>query len=401
MTSHRTNIDLQQQLLVWRRELHQFPELSGQEHQTTARLQDWLAQFGISSQQYGLTTGLVVDIGQGQPVVALRADLDALPIQEQSSHDHTSTVAGVMHACGHDLHTAVILGAAILLKQQEHNLSGRVRIIFQPAEENYSGAYAVLAQGILTDVDVIFGMHNEPNLALGHFATRQGAFYANVDKFNVLVKGKGAHAGRPHEGQDAIYIASQLVVALQAISSRRIDTLETCVVSVTQIHAGNTWNVLPATVSLEGTARTHSKATRQLVEQHFKQIAAGIASAYGVEIEIDWQHGPAAVINHPHWADFATTLAEQQGYQVQQADLHLGGEDFAAYLEQIPGAFVSIGSASSYGLHHPEFHGNEALIYPAAQYFAALAQAALWELHSNSGAPEQHLSKHHLSPNII
>lgn len=372
---------LEQQLQTWRRELHQHPELSGHEHQTTQRIQTWLAEHGIASHAQGLKTGLVVEIGQGQSVVALRADIDALPIVEQTEQLFASQAHGVMHACGHDLHTAVILGATLLLKQQEAELQGRVRIVFQPAEETYSGAHEVLDLGILDGVSAIFGMHNEPNLPVGTFATRQGAFYANVDKFNVTIKGKGAHAGRPHEGHDAIYIASQLVNAVQSIPSRAIDNLETCIVSVTQFHAGNTWNVLPERAELEGTARTHSPAARIQVEQHFKQIAQGIGLAHGAEIEVNWQQGPAAVINSADWAEFASQVAEQQGYEVIQAALHLGGEDFAAYLDKIPGAFVSIGSGSPFGLHHPQFEPDDRLIFPAAQYFTALAHAALQQLH--------------------
>lgn len=374
---------LEQQLQTWRRELHQHPELSGNEHQTTQRIQAWLAEHGIESHAQGLKTGLVVEIGQGQTVVALRADIDALPIVEQTEQSFASQEHGVMHACGHDLHTAVILGATLLLKQREAELQGRVRIVFQPAEETYSGAHEVLELGILDDVSAIFGMHNEPNLPVGTFATRQGAFYANVDKFNVTVKGKGAHAGRPHEGHDAIYIASQLVNAVQSIPSRVVDNLETCIVSITQLHAGNTWNVLPERAELEGTARTHSAAARVQVEQHFKQIAQGLGLAHGAEIEVTWQQGPAAVINSADWADFASQVAEQQGYKVIQAALHLGGEDFAAYLDKIPGAFVSIGSGSRFGLHHPQFEPDDRLIFPAAQYFAALAHAALQQLHTS------------------
>ncbi|KAA8733740.1 amidohydrolase [Acinetobacter qingfengensis] len=368
---------LEAQLRNWRRELHRYPELSGQEVQTTSRLKTWLAEYNIESSSWGLTTGLVADIGAGQPIIALRADIDALPIHEQIDQAFTSSQNGVMHACGHDLHTSTILGAAILLKSRESELKGTVRIIFQPAEETYRGAYEVLNAGILDDVSAIFGFHNVPELPLGTFATRAGAFYANVDRFKITINGKGGHAGRPHETRDPVIVASQLIQAVQTISSRSINNLETCVVSITQIHGGTTWNVIPETVELEGTVRTHAPEIRIAVEQQLRQIVQGIALSHSVEILVDWENGPAALINTPQWATFSKKVAADQGYRIEDVPLYLIGEDFGAYLEKIPGAFVSIGSGSPFGLHHPKYQPNESLIFPAAQYFATLAIQAL------------------------
>lgn len=368
---------LEQQLLTWRHELHRHPELSNQEFKTTAKLKQWLAEYGIETSSWGLKTGLVADIGTGQPIVALRADIDALPIHEQVQQAFSSTQDGVMHACGHDLHTSTILGAALLLKAKESELKGTVRIIFQPAEETYSGAYEVLNAGILEGVSAIFGFHNVPELPLGTFATRSGAFYANVDRFKILIQGKGGHAGRPHETKDPIVVAAQLINAAQTISSRTINNLETCVVSITQVHAGTSWNILPETAELEGTVRTHSPEVRATVEQKLKLIAQGLGHAHSVEISVDWDQGPAALINTAKWAELSQKVAIAQGYNVQNAPLYLIGEDFGAYLEKIPGAFVSIGSASEFGLHHPKYQPNEALILPAAQYFTELAIQAL------------------------
>lgn len=374
---------LSQQLIDWRQNLHQHPELSGQEVQTTQKIQNWLAEYGIETSARGLTTGLVADIGSGHPIIALRADIDALPIHERVEHNFTSQHDGVMHACGHDLHTSVILGAAILLKQRESELKGTVRIIFQPAEETYTGAYQVLDAGILDDVSAIFGFHNEPDFPVGTFATRAGAFYANVDRFKITIKGKGGHAGRPHETQDPIVTASQLVNAVQTISSRTINNLDTCVVSITQIHGGSTWNVLPESVELEGTVRTHSQQVRATVEQKLRQIAEGIALSNASEIIIDWNNGPSALINTAEWANFSEKVAANEGYNVVQVPLYLIGEDFAAYLDKIPGAFVSIGSGSPFGLHHPQYQPDESLIYPAANFFAQLAIQSLEHINQN------------------
>ena len=366
-----------EQLIDWRRELHQYPELSLQEFDTTRRIRHWLEKSGLKLLPLDLPPGVIAEVGQGEKVIALRADIDALPIDEKVDVPFASRNKGVMHACGHDIHTSVMLGAALLLKEKAPQLAGRVRILFQPAEESFGGAKQLIRAGALEDVSAIFGMHNEPGLPVGTFATRGGAFYANVDRFSLTVNGKGAHAARPHEGNDAILLASQLVVALQSIASRNVDTLDSVVLSVTRIAGGNTWNVLPEEVALEGTLRTHQQGVRENVKRRMNAIAAGLAQAFAAEIRVTWFEGPTALINHDRWASFAREVANEQGYKTQQADLHMGGEDFAVYLQQIPGAFVSIGSNSEYGLHHPAFNPDEALIADAAHYFARLAEKAL------------------------
>lgn len=365
------------QLINWRRELHQHPELSLQEFETTRRIRHWLESAGLRLLPLTLPTGVVAEVGSGEKVIALRADIDALPIDEAVDVPFASRNPGVMHACGHDVHTSVMLGAALLLKEKEPQLAGRVRILFQPAEENFGGAKRLIQAGALDEVNAIFGMHNEPGLPVGTFATRGGAFYANVDRFSLKVTGKGAHAARPHEGNDAILLASQLVVALQSIASRNINTLDSVVLSVTRIQGGNTWNVLPEAVELEGTLRTHQIAVRDQVKRRVNDIAAGLAQAFDAEIAVSWFEGPTALVNHDRWATFARDVADWHGYRTEEADLHMGGEDFAVYLHHIPGAFVSIGSNSEYGLHHPAFNPDEQLIEGAARYFALLAEKAL------------------------
>ena len=369
-------------LIAWRRELHTWPELSGKELATTERIAGWLRQAGIRLLDYPLSTGVVAEIGSGDALIALRADIDALPIHEATGLAWRSRHEGVMHACGHDIHSTVMLGAALLLKAQEATLPGRVRILFQPGEENCTGARQFLQAGVLENVQAIFGMHNEPGLPTGTFATRGGAFYANADRFVIQVNGKGAHAAHPEQGVDVIVIASQIIQALQALTSRSFNTLDSVVLSITRVDGGATWNVLPGSIEFGGTARTHDEQIRSQLESQVRQLAQSVAAAAGAQAELSWHAGPPVLINDPAWASFSADVAQQSGYQVRTADLHLGGEDFALYLQQIPGAFVSIGSASEYGLHHAAFNPDEALIAPAAHYFARLTQQALQHLNS-------------------
>ncbi|PWC10712.1 M20 peptidase aminoacylase family protein [Brenneria corticis] len=367
-----------QQLITWRRELHQYPELSNQEQQTTVKITRWLKKKGVRLLPLALTSGVVAEIGDGPgPIVALRADIDALPIEELTDVAFRSQHAGVMHACGHDFHTAVMLGAACLLKKREQALPGKVRILFQPAEEVSTGALQLIGAGALNDVSAIFGLHNAPELPAGTFASRSGAFYANVDRFSISVTGKGAHAAKPEEGIDSIVTACNIVNALQTLPSRSFSSLESLVISVTRIQGGNTWNVLPQTVELEGTVRTYSTRIREQIPARIEQLINGITLALGAKAQLNWQPGPPSVVNTPYWVDFSKKIAHDAGYKVENAELQMSGEDFALYLQQIPGAFVSIGSNSEFGLHHPQFNPDESAISPAARYFAQLAEAAL------------------------
>ncbi|RLM22817.1 hydrolase [Brenneria alni] len=369
---------LDQQLITWRRELHQYPELSNQEHQTTLKITQWLKQRNIRLLPLALTSGVVAELGNGPgPIVALRADIDALPIDELTDVGFRSQHSGVMHACGHDFHAAVMLGAACLLKKCEQKLPGKVRILFQPAEEVSTGAQQLIQAGALNDISAIFGLHNAPELPAGTFATRSGAFYANVDRFTISITGKGAHAAKPEEGIDSIVTACNIVNALQTLPSRSFSSLESLVISITRIQGGNTWNVLPQTVELEGTVRTYNTRIREQIPARIEQLINGITLALGAKAQLDWQPGPPSVVNTPYWADFSKKIAQDAGYQVENAELQMSGEDFALYLQQVPGTFVSIGSNSEFGLHHPQFNPDESAIPPAARYFAQLAEAAL------------------------
>jgi len=365
-------------LIAFRHELHQFPELSNQEFETTRRLRDQLEQHQIRILDLPLKTGLVAEIGASAgPLIVLRADIDALPIEEQSGVSFRSQRPGVMHACGHDFHSAAALGAAILLKQQEANLPGRVRILFQAAEETGQGAPEVIASGALTDALAIFGIHNDPSLPAGVIGSRAGPLTAAVDRFEIAITGIGSHAAKPEQGNDPIVIAAQIVSAAQTLISRNAPSADNAVVSITQIHSGSTWNVIPDSAWLEGTVRSFSSSTRQRLEQRFRAIVAGIAAAFDAQVSFTWHAGPPSVVNDAHWSDFALQQAENSGLEARVVEASPIGEDFAFYQQQLPGAFMMVGTGEPYALHHPAFRINDEVLLPTARYLADLAQAAL------------------------
>ncbi len=369
---------LGEQLIALRHELHRFPELSNQEFETTARLRKQLEQHQIRIVNLPLKTGLVAEIGQSPgPLIVLRADIDALPIEEQSGVSYQSERPGVMHACGHDFHSAAALGAAILLKQQESALPGRVRILFQPAEETGQGAPEVIASGALHNAVAIFGLHNDPSLPAGAVGTRPGPLTAAVDRFDITITGTGSHAAKPDQGNDPIVIAAQIISAAQTLISRNAPSADNAVVSITQIHSGSTWNVIPESAWLEGTVRTFSQHTREQLEQRFRRIVAGIASAFDAQVRFNWHAGPPSVVNDAHWAAFALRQAEESGLSARVVEASPIGEDFAFYQQQLPGAFIMVGTGEPYALHHPAFRVNDAVLLPTAHYLADLAVAAL------------------------
>lgn len=366
-------------LTQFRRERHQYPELSNQEFETTAKIREILEQHQITVLDLPLKTGLVAEIKGGQPgkILALRSDIDALPILEESGVEYSSLNAGVMHACGHDFHLSAALGAAILLKQQQETLKGTVRILFQAAEETGIGAVDVLNTNVLEDVDLIFGIHNDPTLAVGDLGTKAGALTAGVDRFEVKIAAKGAHAARPHDGKDPIVISAHLVSAIQSIISRNIASQENAVVSITQIHSGTTWNVIPDSAYLEGTVRTFSSDVREKIAQRFKTIVQGIAETFEVEIELMWHEGPPSVINSAQWIDFVLDTATECGFNAKLIEASPIGEDFAFYQKHISGVFIMIGSGGPYALHHPKFKVDDSVLFPTAYYLAQLAKKYL------------------------
>ena len=367
-----------------RHHLHRFPELSNQEFATTAYLREQLAREDIAILDLQLATGLVAEITGGKPgpLVVLRADIDALPIEEQSGVAFSSQNPGVMHACGHDFHASAALGAAIFLQRQRAELAGRVRILFQPAEENGNGAPAVLASGALQNASVIFGLHNDPGLPVGVVGSKAGALTAGVDRFAIRIKGTGTHAARPHEGNDPIIIAGQLIASLQTLIARNLPSDQNAVVSITQVHSGTTWNVIPEEAWLEGTVRTFNAASRDLLEKRLRQLLDGLAISFNASVTLDWQAGPPSVYNDERWAAFALEQASASGLEARTVEASPIGEDFAFYQQQVPGAFVMVGSGGPWPLHHPKFRVDDEALLPAALYLANLALAASTKLAS-------------------
>lgn len=335
-----------------------------------------------------LETGIFADIEGTHPgpTVAIRADIDALPIQEQTNLPYRSRIPGKMHACGHDFHTAAVLGAAYLLKAEQAELRGKIRLIFQPAEEYGAGAQKVLRDGQLKDVDVIIGLHNKPDLPVGTVGIKSGPLMAAVDRFKVVIKGKGAHGALPQNGHDPITASAQLITALQTIVSRSISPLESAVVSVTRIEGGNTWNVLPETVTIEGTIRTFNPEVRIQVKERFYAITEQIIGAFLSEVAIDWFEGPPPLINYAAVAEAAWVAAEQTGLKVIEPELSTAGEDFAYYLQHTPGVFAFFGTNGDEDWHHPSFTVDETALIEAAYflYYSAkellLQQTAITEI---------------------
>lgn len=360
---------------------HRHPELSYEEVETTKRLRDDLAAAGIEVLDLPLKTGLVAKVGTGEaPFIALRCDIDGLPIQEESGLDYASEHAGRMHACGHDFHISTVLGSAYLLKAQEKDLHGTVYLIFQPAEEAPGGARKVMETGVLKDVQTIFGLHTSPLYDVGTLGIRAGAVTASVDKFTVTFCGKGTHAAHPERGTDPIVMAASFVTAAQSIVSRNIDPAHPSLVSITHIESGNTWNVIPESAWLEGTVRCLTAEDRKRIKQRIYELAEGQAASFGGHAELTWYAGPPATNNTPSWTDFAIEAAKEAGLDVVPAPVNLAGEDFAYYQEEIPGVFVLVGTGKSPANHNPKFHVDPAALGPAAKYMARLAKEAFVRL---------------------
>ncbi|MCL6365437.1 amidohydrolase [Pectobacterium carotovorum subsp. carotovorum] len=373
---------LAQFIQAFRHDLHRHPELSNQEFETTKKIRAVLEKEGIRILDLPLKTGLVAEVGglQEGPLVVVRSDIDALPIEEESGVEFTSLNKGVMHACGHDFHSSAALGAAILLKKIEPQLKGTVRILFQAAEETGLGAPEVIAVGALDNAVAIFGIHNDPTLPVGVIGGKDGALTAGVDRFEIKIAAKGCHAAKPHEGNDPIIILGQLISAVQTIISRTVSSDNNAVVSITQVHSGSTWNVIPDTAYVEGTVRTFNQAARDLIEQRFRQIVAGIASTFGAEIEFLWHAGPPSVINTPEWVEFALNVASDEGFEARRVEASPIGEDFAFYQQKLPGTFMMVGSGGPYALHHPKFRVDDSALFPTAHYLYQVAKQSLEQL---------------------
>ncbi len=358
---------------------HSHPELSYQEFKTTAKIKEELQSQGIEILPLDLETGCVAQLGQGERCVALRCDIDALPVQEETSLAYKSQIKGVMHACGHDFHTATMLGTAFLLKECENQLKGRVRIVFQPAEEAPGGAKKILESGALNGVEAIYGIHTINDFKPGTLAIKEGATHAAVDRFSITFKGKGTHAAHPEQGIDTLVIASQFVNAAQTIVSRNSNPFDSNLLSITHFEAGNTWNVVPETAFLEGLFCSMFLACSEMVNIRLVVLALGIADSFGACAEVQWSFGLPAMQNSKVLSDFARDLAKRDGFETAIPPSSLGGEDFALYEEQLPGAFVQIGTGPSLPNHNPRFTADEQALFPAAQFMAHLAKQYLAE----------------------
>ncbi|MGP3697039.1 M20 aminoacylase family protein [Rhodobacter sp. NSM] len=375
--------DYAEEMTAWRRHLHRHPELRFDCHGTAAFIVERLRDFGVDEIHEGIATSGIVAIIEGQgegPTIGLRADMDALPIEELTGADHASTVPGLMHACGHDGHVTMLLGAARYLAETRR-FSGRVALLFQPAEEDGGGGEVMVREGVMDRFGIaqVFGIHNAPNVPLGRFVTAPGPLMAAVDTATVRVIGKGGHGATPHETVDPVVAIVGMVQALQTIISRNLYTLDDLVLSVTQIHTGSASNIIPEDGWFCATIRTFTPEVRDLVRRRFIEIVEGHAAAYGVRVEIDYELGYPPTVNDPARAAFAAEVASEIAGEAgveANANREMGSEDFAYMLESRPGAYLFLGTGPGAGLHHPAYDFNDAAAPLGASFFVRLVERA-------------------------
>lgn len=353
---------------------HRHPELSYEEYETTKRIRQILEEAGVEILPYDLETGLVAIIrGEKEgPVQALRCDIDALPVREETNLPYASEHPGKMHACGHDFHITAGIGCAILLTESKSHLAGTVKIIFQPAEESSLGALKILETDVMKDVERIWGIHADPTSEAGCIGIREGYVAAAADRFLINVEGVGCHGAHPDHGVDPIPAAAAMVQAFQTIITRNVDAFHPALISVTRIEAGQTWNVIPQTAVLEGTVRTMNREDRALVEKRMQEIVQSIAQAYGATACLQWFSGSPAVYNDGEMAEHAAKTAEKQKMQVVPEESSMGGDDFSFYEENIPGCYIKIGTGKGQTIHQPGFMVDESVLLPTAEYLAEL-----------------------------
>ncbi len=374
------------ELTGWRRDIHAHPELGFEERRTSDLVADRLAGFGIEVHRGIGKTGVVgrLRIGNSPRAIGLRADMDCLPILEANGFAHRSQNQGRMHACGHDGHTTMLLGAARYLAQSR-NFDGTVHFIFQPAEEGLGGADAMMKDGLFDEFpcDAIFGMHNRPGLAVGKFQIRPGAMMAGGAFFDIAITGRGAHGARPEAGIDPVLVGSHITTALQSIVARNVRAIDTVVVSTTQFHAGHAYNVIPERAVMGGTVRCFSRAMMSLVEDRMRQIAEGVATGFGATASLDFRILFPPLVNHADETRFiADTAAELVGEDNvnRQAPLVMASEDFASMLERVPGAYIQIGNGEGEGgceVHNPGYDFNDAALPYGAALFVRLVERRL------------------------
>ena len=370
-------------MAAWRQHIHAHPELGFDCHGTAAFVVARLREFGIKDIHEGLATSGVVAVIEGQgdgPTIGLRADMDALPIDEATGAAYASTVPGKMHACGHDGHTTMLLGAARYLAETR-NFVGRVALIFQPAEELGGGGGVMVREGMLDrfGIEQVYAIHNMPGIPEGVFMTGPGAVLASDDTFHIRIQGTGGHAANPQYAADPIMAAVGIAQALQTIISRNHDTAEDLVVSLTQIHAGSADNVIPDKAYLNGTVRSFVPEVREMVERRMTEIVQGQAASYGVKASLEYERGYPPTVNDPAKADFAAEVARgivPEDHVVNQPRRSMGAEDFAFMLAERPGAFMVLGQGDTDNLHQPGYDFNDAIAPIGASYFARLVETA-------------------------
>ena len=369
----------------WRHEIHKLPELLYDVEKTAKFVADRLHAFGCDEVKMFIGRTGVVGVVKGRlgagRTIALRADMDALPIEERTNLPYRSAVPGKMHACGHDGHTAMLLGAARRLAKTR-DFAGTALFVFQPAEEGGAGAKAMLEDGLVErfGVDAFYGLHNWPGMPVGAFAIRSGPMMAAADRFTVRLEGKGGHAAMPHQARDVIVAGAAIITALQSIVSRNIDPLHSAVVSVSKFAAGEVYGVLPQEAVLLGTVRSLTATTRDFLEKRFGEVVSGVAAAHGVEAEIDYVRGYPPLVNHAREAGFAASAAEGIAGAAnvsREVAPTMGAEDFAYMLEARPGAFIFMGNGDSAGLHNPSYDFNDDALGFGMAYWTHLIETAL------------------------
>lgn len=374
---------LETQLIAWRHDFHQHPELANHEFRTTEKIKAILQDWGIPLRPTHLATGVFAEIGGTNPgpTLGLRADIDALPIQEATGLPYASVNAGVMHACGHDTHIAALLGAAYLLKQHEAELPGKVRLLFQLSEEDQEGALQVIKDGQLQGVDAVLGFHNTPFHPVGSIGVHAGISSGTIDKFKVTLTGVGTHASAPQNGADPIVALGGEILALQSIVSRNIAPFKAGVLSITHIKAGTTWNILPETAWFEGTVRTADKGVREQIKARFHSVVTNTAAAYGVKADIDWYDGDPSVDNDARLTaivqdesqQFLTTFEDEPG---------LGSDDFACFQALVPGVYARLGNNGHVAAHNPRYEADDGVVAVGARFFYQNARRLLKELNA-------------------
>jgi hippurate hydrolase len=377
--------ELQSEATEWRRHLHANPEILYDVENTAAFVEAKLRDFGVDEIVTGLgrtgVVGIIKGAGGEGRTIGLRADMDALPLEEITGKPWASTIPGRMHACGHDGHTAMLLGAAKYLAETR-NFSGRVAVVFQPAEEGGRGALAMVEDGLMErfGIEEIYGMHNMPGSPVGSFAIRKGGIMAAPDKFSLKITGRGGHAAEPHNTADTIVIGAQIVNALQTIASRNANPLRSVVVSVTQFHAGTTHNIIPEEAFISGTVRSLDEQVRDLAERRIGELAAGIAAAHGASVDYEYERACPVTVNHPDETDHAARAAMDvvgRDKVDTEVDPTMAGEDFAFMLQARPGAYILIGNGDSAGLHNPAYDFNDEAMAAGISYWVRLAEQRL------------------------